>query len=286
MSDGLVLHPQTEAQLEAYLDTPPQTILLVGHRGSGKFAVAQRTVEQVLGLSPGKLAGYGYAKVIRPEDGKAIGIETARELDRFLSLKVPSTKSVNRAVVIEDSHLLTTEAQNALLKTLEEPPAGTIIILTASHGQALLPTIHSRVQSITVRRPSQDALSEHFTGLGFDEKQIGQTYAMAGGLPGLMQALLANDEHPLKLAAVQARQLLGQPLFERLAAVDALAKQRELAADTADMLQQMARISLRNTSGKASQRWQQVLAASYEAADAIEASGQLKLVLTNLALSF
>lgn len=286
MMGELVIHPQTQAQLAAYLRAPAQTVLLTGPRGSGKFALAARLVEQTLDLASGKFMEYGYGITIRPEDGKAIGIEAARQLERFLSLKVPSEKTVNRAVIIEDSHLLTPEAQNALLKTLEEPPAGTVLILTASHGQALLPTIRSRVQSIVVRKPAQAALATHFQRAGFGAAQVKQAHAMSGGLPGLMQALLADDDHPLKTAAVQARQLLSQPLFERLITVDALAKQRELAADTVDILQQMAHIGLQNASGKAAQRWQKVLTASYQAAEALSASGQLKLVLTNLALGF
>ncbi|HVV26082.1 MAG TPA: hypothetical protein VHC21_03575 [Candidatus Saccharimonadales bacterium] len=284
--DGLVTHPQTQAQLAAYVATPAQTVLLTGPGGSGKFALAQRLAEQVLDLAPGKFAAYGYGMIIRPEDGKAISIETARQLERFLSLKVPVARAINRAVIIGDSHLLTAEAQNALLKTLEEPPAGTLLILTASHGQALLPTIHSRLQAIAVRRPAQAALSTHFQRAGFAEDQIRQAYAMSGGLPGLMQALLSDEEHPLKLAATQARQLLSQPLFERLITIDVLAKQRQLAIDSVEILQQMAHISLQNAVGKAAQRWQKVLAASYQTAEALEASGQLKLALTNLALSF
>jgi hypothetical protein len=282
----LVTHPQTEAQLAAYRRAPAQTVLLTGSRGSGKFALATRVAEQTLDLASGTFVEYGYGLIIRPEEGKAIGIEAARQLERFLSLKVPSQKTINRAVIIKDSHLLTPEAQNALLKTLEEPPAGTVLILTASHGQALLPTIRSRVQSIAVRRPAQAALAEHFKRAGFPDDQIRQAHAMSGGAPGLMQALLADDDHPLKAAAAQARQLLSQPLFERLITVDALAKQRELAADTVDILQQMAHIGLQNAGGKAAERWQKVLTASYQAVEALSASGQLKLVLTNLALSF
>ena len=57
-------------------------------------------------------------------------------------------KSASKAVIIEDAHLLTTEAQNALLKVLEEPPAHTILILGSDTKEALLPTILSRCQII------------------------------------------------------------------------------------------------------------------------------------------
>jgi DNA polymerase-3 subunit delta' len=207
-------------------------------------------------------------------------------MERFLSLKVPSKRLVDRAIIVEDSHLLTPEAQNALLKTLEEPPAGTILLLTATHEQTLLPTIRSRTQVLAVRRPAQADLRAHFVARGFKEVDIKQAYAMSGGLPGLMQALLGDEEHPLRAAAQQARELLGQSLFERLVTIDALSKQRELAADTIAMLQQMAHLSLRSATGAAAKRWQKILKASYEAADALQSSAQLKLVLTDMVLCF
>lgn len=71
-----------------------------------------------------------------------IGIQLVRELRRQLSLK---TTEGYRLVIIEQAEKLTTEAANSFLKTLEEPPEKTIIILTAS-SQNLLPTIVSRCQ--------------------------------------------------------------------------------------------------------------------------------------------
>ena len=84
-----------------------------------------------------------------------------------------------------------------------------------------------------------------------------------------MNALLEEDEHPLKLATEQARQLLSQPLYERLITIDALSKDKLLAADTVGILQRMARISLQNATGQAAKRWQSILAASYQATEAL-----------------
>lgn len=57
-----------------------------------------------------------------------------------------------KVVVIDDAHLLTPEAQNAFLKTLEEPPAGTLIILVTAEPGTLLPTIRSRTQEVRFGR--------------------------------------------------------------------------------------------------------------------------------------
>lgn len=71
------------------------------------------------------------------------GIENIREIIHYLTLQT-AQKGENRGVLVQDAHLMTEPAQNAFLKTLEEPPPDTIIILTAPGEDLLLPTILSR----------------------------------------------------------------------------------------------------------------------------------------------
>lgn len=76
----------------------------------------------------------------------SIGIDEIKDLHKNIFLK--PINSAIKAVILEDAHLLTTEAQNALLKVLEEPPEHTIIILGTETTEALVPTILSRCQVI------------------------------------------------------------------------------------------------------------------------------------------
>jgi DNA polymerase III delta prime subunit len=81
---------------------------------------------------------------------QSIGIETIKQMQKKLFLK--PVKSEQKIVILEEAHLLTTEAQNALLKVLEEPPDHTIILLSADSREMLLPTILSRCQIITLQQ--------------------------------------------------------------------------------------------------------------------------------------
>lgn len=84
---------------------------------------------------------------------QSIGIETVKLIQKKLFLK--PIKSKNKIIVIEDAQLLTPEAQNALLKVLEEPPANTFILLGTESKEALLPTILSRCQIIELKEESK-----------------------------------------------------------------------------------------------------------------------------------
>lgn len=282
---NLVLHPLTQTQLDRIMSGRPHAVLISGAPGSGKLSVARYLAEQLLGLGEDGLDKYAYFRMLRSEDGKAISIESVRELEKFLSLKVPVDTDTNRVVIIEDAHLLTMEAQNALLKTLEEPPLHAALILTVSHAQSLLPTIRSRAQAISLTRPDKSSLEEYFKNQGFKSDLISKAYSISGGLPGLMAALLASDDHPLLEATQRARQLLSQSAYERLLSVDELAKNRELASGVALIMQQMAHVSLQNAQGQAAAKWQAVLSASYDAAEALTKNGNPKLALTKLMLT-
>lgn len=83
---------------------------------------------------------------------QSIGIEDIKDL-RLKSFLKP-VNSLYKLVIIEDSHMLTTEAQNALLKILEEPPANTFILLGTDSIDTLLPTVISRCQTVSLKSDS------------------------------------------------------------------------------------------------------------------------------------
>ncbi len=86
----------------------------------------------------------------------SIGIDEIRQIKTFLSRK-PLGSSPN-TVIIRSAEKLTLPAQNALLKTLEEPPGHSIIYLVTNHPDQLLPTILSRVQ-ITIKQLSNEIIN-------------------------------------------------------------------------------------------------------------------------------
>jgi hypothetical protein len=274
----LIAHERVQIEIDRYLSAPTHALIINGAPGIGKASLAQLLANTLVTQA-------SYRHYITPVDGKAIPIEAIRKLEHFLALKVPGTSTTDRAIVIENADTMTGEAQNALLKNLEEPPAGTIMLLTASNRQALLPTIRSRAQQLAVIPPSKRQLMGYFGGQGDHSQAIERAYTMTGGLPGLMTALLKDEDHPLVAAVVTARQLLQGSPYERLLEVDSLAKQPALVSDTLFILRQMADVSLSNATGLASKRWQQVLQASYSAAESLQAKGQPRLVLTNLMLN-
>jgi ribose 1,5-bisphosphokinase PhnN len=290
---SVILHELTAKQLQNQVERPAHAILIIGPTGSGKQFLTQHLSQQLLGLSsPYDVRDYAYFRAITPEkDKSSIGIEAMRDLQQFVKLKLP-TNMPWRIVTICDAGQLTGEAQNAILKLLEEPPERTLFILTAATPQAVLPTIRSRVQQLIVHPAPQSVVINFFEEQGHDSQQVKQAYMMSGGLPGLMHALLEQEEHPLKSAVQTARKLLQATQFERLCLVDELSKKKTESLQLLFVLQHMSRAAIAQnaqvqdgTATKRIKQWHKIQSAAYDAERSYAVSGQSKLTLTNLMLS-
>jgi DNA polymerase III subunit delta' len=286
MIDTLILHPRTKEQVAQFVARPSHALLLVGNNGMGKTTLAKAMVAAALRLNNAP-EQHPYFMLVTPEKD-SISIDTIRELQRFLQLKTIGERPLRRAVVVEHAEGLTTEAQNAFLKLLEEPPADTVMILTADNHRALLPTILSRVQQLTMYAPSEDELKAHYTATK-EPAAINQAYFLSGGLPGLMHALLDDDTaHPLTAGVALAKEILQKPIFERLAMVESMGKQRDDARYVVRALQHIAQTCLAQAAGKGDEaklrQWHKILRIATNAEQALGQSANTKLTLSNMML--
>ena len=119
---------------------------------------------------------------ITAEEGK-ISVETIRNARQRMHLS--SLGGGSKVLIIEDAHLMTTAAQNALLKTLEEPRGNALIILISAHPNRLLPTIRSRMAHIYFNLVSNQDLE----ALSTDQDLI----ISAIGRPGKLIELMDPD---------------------------------------------------------------------------------------------
>ena len=133
--------------------------LFSGSRGIGKTSVA-RIFARAIGTSDNDITEIDAASNRRIDD--------ARELRETVS-SLPF-ESEYKVYIIDEVHMLTKEAFNALLKTLEEPPAHAIFILATTELHKLPDTIVSRCQTFNFRRPTIAVVKELLTTVASKEK--------------------------------------------------------------------------------------------------------------------
>ena len=134
---------------------PGHAYIFEGPEGCGKKDFAQAFANMILCTSPnsekpcGKCrhcsirnAGGNGELYLVEEEKRSISVETVRQLQDNISLMPVSSDS--KVYIIADGDKMTRQAQNCLLKTLEEPPPYAYIIITASNGDKFIETIKSR----------------------------------------------------------------------------------------------------------------------------------------------
>jgi len=146
----------------------PHAFLLAGPRGVGKRQFAQRLAAwllcEVSGAQPcGECRGcvqfgalsHPNLMVLRPEeDRRDISVDAVRELSERLSLT--AHYGGNKVAIIEPADALNANGVNALLKTIEEPPAGSYLLLLTDRPMLLAPTLRSRCQFLRFGVPPKE----------------------------------------------------------------------------------------------------------------------------------
>jgi DNA polymerase-3 subunit delta' len=166
----------------------------------------------------------------------AIKIEQIRELKKTLTY--PPFEARFRVVLIKDIHLTMRrkEVTNSLLKTLEEPPADTVFILTGDEAGDILPTILSRCQIVAFHPLPYAEVSRALLGDNLPRETAEALAAIAEGSLGRARLLYAEELLPLRRGIVERLLALTPGTPDTVEAVFHLAEQ---AADTKGSLEEL-----------------------------------------------
>lgn len=197
--------------------------LLTGPQGIGKATLAWQVAKALLTDSTPEgpvlplvgadnpvirrieaLSEPGLLLLRRPWDEKRkaltsqITVDTVRGLKRFFALSRPD--GGRRVVIVDSADDMNTNAANALLKQLEEPPAATVFLLISHRPSRLLPTIRSRCRTLALSPLSTEdvaaALSQALPDLEADATTA--LAELSGGSPGMAVRLFAHDGPALR----------------------------------------------------------------------------------------
>jgi len=132
------------------------------------------------------------AYIAPEEEGKEIKIDQIWSLTEKLSLK--SYDNYYKIGIIDQAHLMNLYAQNALLKTLEEPKGKTVIILITAHPEMLLSTIRSRAQNLKFGIVAKQEIEKHLISLGASESTAKEITILSSGQVGRALDFYHNPE--------------------------------------------------------------------------------------------
>ncbi|MDO4535561.1 MAG: DNA polymerase III subunit delta' [Clostridium perfringens] len=164
--------------------------LIIGEDGIGKSLVAKEFAMSILGVEKDK----DYIDIIEYRtDKESFGIDYVRKIiDEANKKPYEFNKKI---IIVYNGEKLTTQAQNAFLKTIEEPPKGVFIIITSSSSEGILDTIKSRCQIYKLWPLNKEEMLEFLRCYyrNISEEKINSLLSFSEGIPGRIERLV-NDE--------------------------------------------------------------------------------------------
>ena len=139
--------------------------LFIGPRGTGKTSVARIFAHEVNGFK--YELEDDYVDIVEIDGASNRGIDNIRELREKAAIAPTSGKY--KIYIIDEVHMLTKEAFNALLKTLEEPPAHVIFIMATTDAYKVPVTITSRAQTYTFKLADSNTMLNHLKSIAEKE---------------------------------------------------------------------------------------------------------------------
>lgn len=232
MFENIIGNESIKNTLEKSIKTNQIThsYLMIGIQGIGKKLLAKEYAKVILGSND--IINNPDFLCIEP-DGNSIKVDQIRNLQKEIQEKpIISNKKV---YIIDDSDLMTKEAQNCLLKTLEEPPEFAVIILIGSNENAFLPTIKSRCMILHFNRLSDSEiksyLQEQYNGLNVTQSMLD----IAGGSIGRAINLKDKQEDYSKVEEI-INNLDKKDLIDIVQASEILYKSKENINDILDYI--------------------------------------------------
>ena len=218
----------------------PQTLLFAGPEGVGKHTIALALAQAINcsttskdGVACGRcsictrIAKGQFSDVVEVDNGDIASISIKSIRERVLDLVgYRPFEGQRRVFIIDPADALSLQAQDALLKTLEEPPPATIIILISAYPDSLRPTVLSRCRRIRFGALTDEEVAQVLTGRhGMDPALARARASLSGG--SVAQALALDGgvlEDDRDAAWDLLRTAAAAPVFARLKAAEAVTK--------------------------------------------------------------
>ncbi len=191
-------HARLMARVQAVLDSDrvPNALLLSQPPGWGIAELAAQLVSRLIPGLPGDLdalqrVAHPDFLLVRRDGHSQIVVDQVRTANDFV---MGTAQHGRKVVLMPGAEYMNPSAANALLKSLEEPPMGNVLMLVAERPQRLLPTIRSRCQIFTERTPGIAESLGWLIEAGVDEHDARPALALCGGAPLLALAAASDSD--------------------------------------------------------------------------------------------
>lgn len=284
MKLNLPLHPKTELAIDGFISHPSHALLISGPKGYGSDDLGGTIAKNIITNPTNVISIY-------PNEKNTITVEIIHNLVSSGKYKnaVEQDGKYSQIFVIYSAETMTSEAQNAFLKLLEEPPLGTMFILVSPNESKLLATIKSRTQIIRVHPiAKENALDYLRVKLGYNEEEAKNIALVFGGEVVTLKP--KNKGVNIFENLQNTKHILSLPIFNRLVESNNFYKNREQAMSFVKNTSIITKIALeksaRDNNKSALHSWLSKSELVDKAESFLALNGNIKLALDYLLINY
>lgn len=239
---------------------------------------------------------YIYRKLVNSEkvpyynldvtDKKSIGVDEVREMKNHLSLKANINGKITRFVVISSGEILTPEAQNALLKLIEELPDRTVLIIITDDNSKIINTIASRCFSIKVLPIEHSKAQKYAKKNNIENDKFERAYLMSEGNASTFLDIVQGNSEEFEKTINYAKKFISSDVLGRQRVLQKYNKDNQDLTKLVKSIQLIAKTAMRSTKKtEIKHKWKTILEKSLIAENQINSNASPKVVLLNLSVS-
>ena len=172
-------------------NTLSHAYLIVGEDGIGKSILVKDVALKILG----KTRDIDYVDLINFRgSGRSIGVDDVRKL--IVEINKKPFEGDKKVIIIHNCETMTEAAQNAFLKTIEEPPVGVYMFLLCENLANVLDTVKSRASIYKLNRLSKEEIKEYIQKnyTDIDDEKEKMLISFSDGIPGTIDKLVKDEE--------------------------------------------------------------------------------------------
>jgi len=203
----MLLNDITKKWLDAFIEHPSSALLIdTPNDMKNGLEIAEHIHN--------KLVGSRSNPALHIQNERLVSIEDIRKMNSSLQLKANKSDEISRICVISDAGTITREAQNSLLKVMEDTPENTLIILVAKDANEILETVRSRCSTLKVLPIESSKISKLASEYSTNEPSVKKIFMLAEGRASKIVTLL-EDGSEIDQDVEVAKQFLSSGVFQR-----------------------------------------------------------------------
>ncbi len=275
---NMLISEKTKKEIDLFISNPSPVLLITGPDGAGKQFITDKIIENLFeSNTPGEKA---LSLIDMNKDGNTVTIEEIRELKNKLKF-VETGINITRVIIIRSIDKVNDQAQNSLLKLLEDTPRNTLFILNASILNKVISTIQSRSMIIRISNPKKIEYQNFY-----DTNKLASFFMMSDGRSRYIDELVKNNSGDFLETVNIAKKYVSSDTYGKLIISEEISKKYNIGLFIFGLIQIYRSLIMSTSDNNRIQKYNDNLKSLANSQEfLLKSNPNIKLLMTRLAVN-